>query len=136
MSSKSKTLDQGELPGGLSWEAVGISPACGCTITASLAGINRTGFSTHPLLLHSPSKRQQMAAELMLPAIALAITGDTATGPDAAAAAIEGATAGELLEQGQLLVTAWKQARNQCRTEQNQRAEDRRRMPVANTATV
>lgn len=131
MTTKSQTLDQGTIAGGLQWQVSGISPACGFELQATWGDIKRVGFMVHPLQLVSATKRQQMAAELMLPAIALAITGETAIGPDGAAAAIDAATTGELLEQGQLLVTAWKQARNQCRTEQNQRAEDRRQVPVA-----
>jgi hypothetical protein len=131
MQPEVTVLDQGELPGGLSWEVIGLSPACGCTFSASWNGLERSGFSMHPLMLLSAPRRQQMAAELLLPAVAKAITGETAIGPDAAAAAIEGATTGEQLEQAQQLAAAWKQAREQCRRLADDQAEHRRQVPVA-----
>jgi hypothetical protein len=136
MSSERKVLDQGELPGGLSWEATGLSPACGCTFSASWNGHQRSGFSVHPLMLLSAPRRQQMAAELLLPAVAKVITGEVAVGPDAAAAAIEGATTGEHLEAAQQLAAAWKQAREQCRRLAGDQVEHRRQVPVAAAAAT
>ena len=136
MSSERKVLDQGELPGGLSWEATGLSPACGCTFSASWNGLERSGFSVHPLMLLSAPRRQQMAAELLLPAVAKAITGNVAVGPDAAAAAIEAATTGEQLARAQQLVAAWKKAREQCRRLADEQAESRRQVPATAAAAT
>jgi hypothetical protein len=115
MQPESTVLDSGVIAGDLSWQAIGSSPACGCVFEASWGGLEKAGFLVHPLMLLSASRRQQVAAELLLADAAKAITGDVAVGPDAAAAAIEGATTGEHLEQGQQLVAAWRSARDQCR---------------------
>jgi len=77
-----------------------------------------------------------MAAELLLPAVAKVITGEVAVGPDAAAAAIEGATTGEHLEAAQQLAAAWKQAREQCRRLAGDQVEHRRQVPVAAAAAT
>jgi len=133
MSSERKLLDSGVINGGLSWRATGPSPAWGFSVEASWNGLGRTGFSVHPLLLMSPSRRQQVAAELLLPAIAQHITGEAAIGPDAAVAAIEAAATGDHLEAAQQVAAAWKTARNQHRREEGARAQQRRAVaaPVA-----
>jgi len=133
MSSERKLLDSGVINGELHWEASGISPACGFELTARWNGLERIGFSMHPLLLMSPSRRQQVAAELLLPAIAQHVTGEVAIGPDAAVAAIEAATKGTHLEAAQQVAAAWRSARDQHRREENDRAQQRRAVaaPVA-----
>jgi hypothetical protein len=131
MQPEVTVLDSGVLDGGLHWEVTGLSPACGCTFSASWNGHQRSGFSVHPLMLLPAPRRQQMAAELLLPAVAKAITGETAIGPDAAAAAIEGATTGEQLEAAQQLAAAWRSARDQCRRQADEQVESRRQVPVA-----
>lgn len=133
MSSQPTALDSGVINGDLHWQATGISPACGFELTIRWQDITRTAFSVHPLQLMSPIRRQQLAAELALPAIATAITGETAIGPDVAAAAIESATTGEHLEAAQQVAAAWKQAREQHRRAEDDRAHQRRAVaaPVA-----
>ena len=65
MSLEKIVLDSGEVAG-VKWEAIGISPACGCEFVARFGSIERKGFTVHPLMLLSPEKRERMALELVL----------------------------------------------------------------------
>ena len=69
MTLEKIVLDSGEVAG-VKWEAIGISPACGCEFVARFDSIERHGFTLHPLQLLSPEKRERMALELVLAPVA------------------------------------------------------------------
>ena len=103
-------LDGGEICG-VKWEAIGVSPACAFELVVSFGSIQASAFSVHPLMLVRAERRQQLALETVLPAIARALdcSSETVVG---AAEAIRALPVGDAkVEAGKRVVAAWSQLR-------------------------